>query len=216
MHKLNQQGSLLIPLVLVVLVLFASAGFGAWAYMGRQDYKNNTDAKIEEAVEVANEKLSDELNVEFAELQKNPNNRYKGPVAFSTLQLVYPRTWSAYIDEGDSRATKIFGYFHPKFVPATDSDTSFAFRFEVESKTYDVIMRSVESSVKSGKVKVSAYRAPKVKTALGSRVEGEIINKKQGVMVILPVRDKTIKIWTEGDTYRGDFEKILSQLSFVP
>ena len=214
MHKLNQRGELLIPLVIVLVLLLGSIGFGAWAFMGRQDYKNNVDAKIDEAVVAAEEKLSAEKEAEFAEQEKSPYETYQGPSAFGTLNFSYPKSWSAYIDETNNR--EITGYFHPRIVPSTNSETSFALRFEVVSQTYDKSMQSYESDVRSGRAKVTAYRAPKVSSELGSRVEGEIDTKKQGVMVLLPVRDKTIKIWTEGDGYRGDFTKVLESLTFEP
>ncbi|MDQ3123336.1 MAG: hypothetical protein M3Q14_01475 [bacterium] len=216
MHKLNQEGSLLIPFILVFFLLAGSIGFGAWAYMGRQDYKNNVDAKIQEAVAAAEDKLSAEKESEFTEREKSPYRTYQGPIAFGTVRLTYPKTWSAYVDEGNSDSSSVVGYFHPKFVPDIESETSFALRFEVESTPYDNYMSGVQGAAGSGDVKVSAYRAPKIKSVLGSRVEGEIDENKQGVMIVLPLRDKTIKIWTEGDSFRGDFTKILSQLSFVP
>ena len=47
--------------------------------------------------------------------------------------------------------------------------------------------------------------------------ENYLNGDKQGTMIILPVRDKTLKIWTEGNEFVGDLDKIiLANLSFVP
>lgn len=216
MHKLNEKGSLLIPLVAVIVLLFSSIGFGAWAFAGRQDYKNNVDDKIDEAVEAASEKLALEKEAEFAEREKSPYKTYQGPVTFGTLSITYPRTWSGYIEETGSGARGMSGYFHPDFVPAITSDTSFALRFEVVNTAYDQVLKNFDAMIKSNRAKVSAYRAPKVPDVLGARVEGEIISKKQGVMILLPLRDKTIKIWTEGDSFRGDYATVLDSFTFAP
>lgn len=217
MHKRStQEGSLLLPFILVLVLLLGSIGFGAWAFMGRQDYKNNVDGKIVEAVEVANEKLSAEKEAEFAEREKQPNKTYQGPVTFGTLNITYPKTWSAYVEENAGANRDMAGYFHPNFVPAVESDTSFALKFEVVSKPYDQVVQDFDGFIKGGRAKLSAYRAPKVPDVLGAKVEGEIIAKKQGVMVVLPLRDKTIKLWTEGDSFRADYNAVLDNLTFVP
>lgn len=216
MHKLNEEGSLLVPLVAVSVVLTFALGFGLWAFAGRQDYKNNVDAKIQNAVEAANETLAAEKDAEFAEREKSPFVTYAGSATFGTLTITYPRTWSAYIDESGKGSAPLSGYLHPRFVPATNSETNFAFRFEVVDTAYDSVLKTFDAGTKTGKVKVSGYRAPKVDSVLGARIEGEIVARKQGVLVLLPIRDKTIKVWTEGQEFRTDFTAILETLSFIP
>lgn len=214
MHKLDQRGSLLIPLVLVSVLLLTAIGFGAWAFAGRQDYKNNVDAKIAEAVKESNNLLTIEKEADFAEREKEPFTTYKGPSAFGSLSITYPKTWSAYILEVGSGPTPVEGYLHPRFVPNTQSETSFALRFDVLDSNYDQQVKKFESKIKSGKITAAAYRAPKVEDIAGLLLEGEIDIKKTGTMVILPMRDKTIRIWTEGQDFRKDFDKMLETFSF--
>jgi len=46
---------------------------------------------------------------------------------------------------------------------------------------------------------------------------GQIINGKKGSMVMFPLRDKTLKVWTEADQFVGDFNNsVLPNLTFVP
>lgn len=216
MHKLDEKGLLLIPLVVVAVLLLTSLGFGFWAFAGRQDYKNNVDKKIAAAVEAAEVKLAAEKDAEFAEKEKSPYQTYQGSATYGSVVITYPKSWSAYIDESPGGSTVVSGFFHPNFVPAADSDATFALRFEVVNTAYDAVMKSFDNNVKSGKVRSSAYRAPKVDSVLGSMLEGDISNKKQGVMVLLPLRDKTIKLWTEGQEFRSDFSAVLEAFSFIP
>lgn len=216
MVKLNEKGSLLIPLVVTGTLLLFCLVFAFWAFVGRQDYKNNVDAKIEEAVAVAKDQQKIELEAQFAEDEKIPNRTYQGPTTFGTLNITYPKTWSVYIDERGSGGTPLKGYMHPNYVPVDEPDKTFAFRFEVVEQDIDQVVKSFDSSVKTGRVKVSPYRAPKVEGELGSRIVGEISTKKQGDMVVLPLRDKTIKVWTEGSEFRGDFNTILETLTYIP
>ncbi|MBA2279003.1 hypothetical protein H0V99_00990 [Candidatus Saccharibacteria bacterium] len=216
MHKLDQAGSMVLPLVIVSVMFIASLGFGIWAFAGRQDYKNNSDAKITAAVGVAEEALIIKKDEEFAESSKSPYKSYQGPVTYGTLTFEYPKTWSAYIDENGSGSLVLQGFVHPNFVPSTDSAATYALRFEVVNTGYDQLLKTYESTVKTGKVKLSAYRAPRTQSELGARIEGEISSKKQGVMVVFRLRDKSIKVWTEGQEYRADFERVLETLTFVP
>jgi hypothetical protein len=78
-------------------------------------------------------------------------------------------------------------------------------------------MRTYESATKAGKVKVSPFKADKVQNILGSRIDGEINAGQKDSMIVVPLRDKTLKVWTESDQFVGDFNTvILPNLTFVP
>jgi len=214
--RTSEDGSLVLPLVLVVVALLGALGFGFWAFTGMQDYKNNSDKKAATASAAAVKAAEAKKDAEFAEKEKSPVKSYTGPATFGSIHFDYPKTWSAYIDEVGS-SMPINGYFSPNFVPATASATQFAVRIQVVNSTYASTLRAFESNVKSGKSAVAAYRAPKVPDVLGSVVTGLVIDKKSGTMVILPLRDKTLKIWTEGSDFAGDFTNIvLASFTFVP
>lgn len=209
---------LLIPLILSIIFLLAAIGFGAWAYMGMQDYKLNVQPKIDQAVAIAEEKTKTEKDKEFVEKEKVPVRTYKAAQTAGSLVITYPKTWSAYVEESDKSNDIVNGYFHPSYVPAANSGTDFALRVEVVSTSYDQELKQLESKVKSGKVKISAYKAPKMPAGLvGARVDGEINTGQQDSMVMFALRDKTIKVSTESAQFLGDFNNIvLANLTFEP
>lgn len=219
MKKLDQQGSILQTVLLAVFVILfiAAAGFGFWAFSGRNDYKNNVDAKIAVAVEAAKTAEAEAKDKEFVEKEKNPYRVYTGPAAYASVSITYPKTWSAYVDETGSGGNPVNGYFHPATVPGLTSNASYAVRFTVTNTRYTDEVRRFDAAVKGGKVKISAFNAPKVPGTTGVRVDGEVQPKEQGSMVILPIRDKTLKVWTEANQFVGDFNTIvLSNLKFDP
>lgn len=217
MRKLDESGSLVLPFVIVFIVMLTSIGFGAWAYMGRQDYKNKSDEKSAAAVKVAVAAESVRKDKEFAEIEKSPLKTFQGTETFGSIGFQYPKTWSAYVIVNDKGTTPVDGFFHPNYVPSTTGDTAFALRIQVVNTSYSEVLKTFDATTKSGKVKVSAFRAAKVTTELGSKVEGEIIQKKQGTLILLPLRDKTIKIWTENSEFAADFNNtILPSLTFIP
>jgi len=222
MKKLNQQGvvdSWLIAFILTAVLLVGALGFGMSMFSSRQDYKNNTDTKISAAVEDAEKKLSEKKEVEFAEKEKNPLRTYTGPTAYGSLTINYPKTWAAYIDESgkSSSSSPVDGYLNPAFVPGLQTNSNVALRFQVINSTYATNARSLEALVKSGKIRTTPFVAAKVPSAIGVRGEGEIMTGKTGALVLLPLRDKTLKIWTEASQFVPDFNDIiLPTLTFVP
>lgn len=202
--------------IIFVVLFVASSAFGVWAFMGRQDYKNNSDKKSAEAVEKAEtaQKVADEAD--FTEREKEPFETYNGPSEFGSIKIVYPKTWELYVDTKTGGGTPVDGYAHPGYVPGVTSDTAFALRFQVISADYASQLKLFESATKNATVVVSPFRAELVNDILGSRIDGQITTKRTGNVVLLPLRDKTLKIWTESSTYTNDFNEVLKNLSFSP
>lgn len=209
---------LLIPLILLSLFFIAAVSFGVWAYQSRQDYKNNTDQKIDAAVVIAKQQESTAKDKIFAEQEKSPLKSYSGPSAYGSLVVQYPKTWSAYISDDTGSDPYIDGYFSPGVVPTiTNEKAVFALRIQVVQQNYSDVLNNFQSQVDEGKVSVSPYKLAKVPSVIGSRLEGTIDNEKTGTMIVLPMRDKTLKIWTNATQYRGDLDTyILPNLTFSP
>lgn len=221
MYKHDQNGSiniLLLPLVIVGVLFLATAGFATWAYSGKQDYKNNVDAKIATAVTVARQTESTAKDKEFAEVSKQPLRNYNGPQALGSLVLAYPRTWSGYVDDTGSGGASLDGYFYPGTVPSlTNQASSFSLRIQVLSQSYASTLTNLKGLQTSKKVTVSPYALPKVPGTVGVMVDGEYKPNKNGKKVILPLRDKTIEISTEGSEFINDFNNnILPNITFSP
>lgn len=210
--------TLMIPLILAAVFLLVAIGFGLWAFSSRQDYKNNTDQKISAAVAVAEKETATEKDNEFIEREKQPLKEYKGPSSYGGVQVRYPKTWSAYIDESGRGSVPVDGYFHPNFVPNVQSaNFNFALRVQVVERAFADELRTYDSQVKTGKATAVPYQPLNVANVLGVKLEGEVVSGKQGIVILLPLRDKTIKLSTEAEQYKKDFnENVLPNFSFTP
>lgn len=207
---------LLIPFILSLVLLVVVFIFGLWAFGKMQDYKNNVDQKIAEASEKVKLQTSTAKDKELSEKEKNPLKHYKGPATYGSIDFQYSKTWSAYVDQSNN-STPLNGYFHPDYIPGVQSGTAFALRVQVLNQTYDQELKQLDSKVKNGKVKVAPFRAPNVPSVLGSRAEGEINLGQKDTKIFLPVRDKTLEIWTESDQFVHDLDTIiLSSLTYSP
>lgn len=207
-------------IVLLVIFVLTSIGLGIFVFMvsaERDDYKNNSDKKVAAAVEVARQQVSDEKEKEFLEREKNPYKEYKGPSAFGSVSIIYPRTWAAAIDETGKGTSPVDGLMHPNFVPSVNSGTAYALKIEVLERNYAEVLGQFESESKKGTVRVSPFKAAKVPEVLGARVDGEIGRGLDGSMVVFPLRDKTISVSTQSQQFIGDFNNIiLPNLLFIP
>jgi len=214
-HNQNEAGNVLVTVSLSFFLVIVLV-FGIWAFAGRQDYKNNTDAKITAAVAVAKQQEDTSKDAQFAQESKNPLRTYNGPQAYGSLVIKYPNTWSGYVDSNGSGSAPLDGYFYPGIVPAIGADSSvFALRVQVLPQSYSQAVQAATSG--TGQV-VSAYALPQVPKTVGVKVTGTLPDSsKTGTLVILPLRDQALEIWTEGTQFTDDFNNsILPNFSFSP
>jgi len=221
MKSRRQSGDIDIWLILFIFVtifFIGAVSFGVWAFSSRQDYKDNSDAKAAAAVKIAVEKEDVKKNNEFAEAAKNPFRTYVGPEPYGTLHVMYPKTWSAYVDTDGTGNIPVDGYFQPDTVPSvSDQKSSFALRVQISPSSYSSTLNNYNNLVKANLVKVSPFSFPKVSSAIGVRVDGQVDGNKQGSMVLVPLRDKTLKVWITATQYMDDFNNnILPNLTFQP
>lgn len=222
MKKYNQRGAVhvsVIVAILMTILFFGATTFGFWAMAGKNDYKFNTDKKIAAAVAVEKQKSESSKDNEFAEKEKSPVKTYNGTSTFGSVSFDYPKTYSAYvIESSNGDTTPINGYYHPNIVPSvTDTNVSFALRFQVINSQYAELIKQYDALSKQGKVTVKPFRAAKQPDTLGIRVDGEITTGRPGSLLLIPLRDKTLKLSTESKEYTGDFDKyVLPSINFIP
>lgn len=213
----KKRGPWLLVSFIVSLVFLASAGgFGVWAYLERQDYKYNSDQKAAEAAEEAAAQQEVEDEARFVEEEKYPLKPYVGPSQFGSVRLEYPKTWSGYVINKASGQTPISWYMHPNVVPDVSSNI-FALRVEVVDTPYSSSLSGFDNDAENGAVTITPYKLPKVENVVGSRVDGEVSRDIQGSLILLPLRNMTLKIWTESPDYVADFNNIvLPTITFSP
>ncbi len=215
----NSRGSIL-SLTLMILELAIIVGLSIFSYntyLSRQDYKNNVDSKIAAAVLVAKNQQQTVDNVSYQNQIKYPLANYTGPSDYGSISVNYPKTWSAYVDT-TSNNYLVDGYFNPNYVPSINSQSMpFSLRVQIVNQTYSSTMNNFSSLQQNGLIKVSAYSLPKVPQVVGVMITGQIVNNLDGTMVVLPLRNETLEIWTIGQNYINDFNSIiLPDFSFSP
>jgi len=219
----GQAGSVItiVAIVFLAVALVAAIGFGVWANNGRKDYKNNSDQKVAIAVDAAKKAATAAQKDADAQLAKSPVLTFTGPTVYGAVKYDYPRTWDGYVDT-TSTSTPINGVYYQGAPPLpNDLGIFYALRVNEVSDDYSSVVNSFNGAVKKGTVTATAYVPPqmvgKPNVQTGTRFDGLLGNNIQGAMVVLKVRDRTLKISTESPQYLNDFNNtVLPSLTYVP
>lgn len=204
-------GSLIAIIGLIILVLGAGSA-AIWAYVNYSEQKTNVDGKVELAVAEAK---NDQARIEeekFAQREKEPNRQFVGPDDYGRLAFTYPKTWSVYIARDVSQGKGTYeAYLNPITVPPVSTQQQYALRVLIEEKDYGQVVKTYESLVKKGDLKSSATSA---NGENGTRLDGSFSKDIRGAAVIYKIRDKTITLRTDADTFKPDFENIIKTIQF--
>ena len=203
-------GSTLAIIGLIILVLGAGSA-AIWAYVNYNEQKTNVDGKIDLAVAEAKKEQSDVDEAKFAEREKEPNRQFVGPDDYGRLTFMYPKTWSVYVARDVSKGGSYESYLNPVTVPPVSNTQQFSLRVLVEEKDYDQVVKSYENDVEKGELRSSVTSA---NGHNGTRLDGNFTKDIRGSAVIYKIRDKTLTIRTDADTFKPDFEKIITTIDF--
>ena len=193
------------------LVLFLIAGsLAIWMYMMYTQEKSNVDGRI--AVEVAKAK-SEQAEADqktYSEEAKNPRIEFVGPSEYGRLTFMYPKTWSVYIDKDGTDRGDYRALLHPTTVPSLSNDASrFAFRVEILNKNLDDVLNTYQSKLKKGELTSSSVEANGI---AATRLDGAFDKDLRGAAILFKLRDKTVRLSTDADTFKPDFQTILNTI----
>jgi hypothetical protein len=203
-------GSLIAIIGLIVLVLAAGSA-AIWAYVNYNEQKTNVDGKIDLAVAKAKKDQGDTDEVKFAEREKEPNRQFVGPDDYGRVTFDYPKTWSVYVAKDGSQGGNYEAYLNPITVPPVSPTQQFSLRVVIEEKDYDQVVKLYQELVKKGDLRSSAVSA---NGNNGTRLDGSFSKDIRGSAVIYKIRDKTVTVRTDADTFKPDFENLIKTLNF--
>jgi hypothetical protein len=210
---------LIVPLAISSLLLIGAVVFGAWAYSKMEDYKNNVDAKVDTAAAAAKQQEATTKDAQFAQEEKYPLRSYVSPAAYGNITVQFPKTWSGYVSDDTNGSPFIDGYFYPDTVPdIQNQNNTYALRIQLMQESYSEILQEEQNFVQQGQATVVPYTAPKVPSVVGVKVTGALLTPQtNGTMIIFPLRNMTLLLWTGAPQFEDDFNNIiLPNFTFSP
>lgn len=194
-----------------IFTTIAALGGGIWALTNYFDQRDNVDSRVTAAVATAVKEQQDKDAADFLEKEKQPNRQFAGPDDYGRLSFDYPKTWSIYVANDATDGNKYEAYFNPVSVPAVSNAQRFALRVTIETVDYDQQLKLYERLVKEGTLKSSSATAD---SQNGTRLEGNFTKDIKGTAVLFKIRDKTVTLRTDADTFTGDFDALLKTITF--
>ncbi len=197
--------------VVGIITTLVSVGFLVWALINYVDQRDNVDTKVTTAVAEARKDQADQDEAKFQEREKDPKRQFVGPEDYGRLTFGYPKTWSLYVAKDATSGSTYEAYLNPVAVPPVSNSTQFALRILIESRDYDQVINTYQTAVRRGDLTSSTVRADE---QTGTRLDGRFSADIRGSAVIFKIRDKTVTLRTDADTFRGDFDALVSSITF--
>lgn len=203
---------LLVSSILLGIMAAGFAGAFFWAYTNYVDQRDNTTQKVEAAVTEAKKAQVAEDEKNYLEKEKQPYSQLVSPDDLGRVTVSYPKTWSVYVAKSSS--TDYEAYLNPVAVPAVSSTQAFAARLTISNNKYDDVVNSYTSLVKKGDLTSVPIT---VNNFTGIKLDGKFSATRSGSAVIFKVRDKTLTIATDVDSYKNDFNNVIvKSIDFNP
>jgi hypothetical protein len=210
----NEQGAISGSLITIISlsILFIGAGSVAiWGYVNYTEQKTNVQGKIDLAVAQAEKTQADKDEVNFDQRDKEPNRQFVGPDDYGRVTFMYPKTWSVYVAQDASSGGDYAAYLNPVSVPPVSAAQQYSLRVTILQQDYDQVVNTYEALVKKGDLSSSATSS---NGNSGTRLDGNFTKDIRGSAVIYKIRDKTLVIRTDADTFKPDFENIIKTINF--
>jgi hypothetical protein len=87
----------------------------------------------------------------------------------------------------------------------------YSLRVTIEEKNYDTVISGYSSLVKKGDLRSSAVS---VDGNNGTRFDGSFSKDIRGSAVVYKIRDKTVTLRTDADTFKPDFDALIMTVKF--
>ncbi len=182
-----------------------------WAFMNYTDQKNNTDTIRDTAVAAAVKVQVDADEVKWIQHDKEPMRQFNGPSDYGGVTFDYPKTWSVFVNDDASSGGTYEAYLNPVYVPPVSDKQQFALRVTIETKDYDKVVAEYDTLIKKSSLKSSSVS---VDAGSGTRFDGNFSTDIRGSAVVFKIRDKTLTIRTDADTFGPDFEALIKTIKF--
>lgn len=198
--------------IVFIITTLAAGGLAAWSYINYNEQKTDVDGKIEVAKAAAVKEQADKDAAAFLEKEKQPNRQFVGPDDYGRLSFDYPKTWSVYVARDANEGGNYEAYFNPGVVPPVQGQgQQFSLRVTIEQRNYDTVLDSYKQKVTVGELSSTAVKADEQN---GTRLDGKFTEDIVGSAVIFKIRDKTVTIRSDANTFKGDFDALIQTITF--
>ena len=217
MNPAAQRGAANILLVTAAFMTITTLALGGTSIYFISEYnqaKTTVDQQKAEAAATARDEQKQADEADFVQRQKEPYRSYSAPLVFGALTIAYPRNWNLYAEERAEAGQQLNLFWNPDLVQSEDTyDGTYSLRTLLERTVYTAAIAKRQSAVEKGELTAEPITVSGIN---GTRYRGRVAENHTGILVILPIRDKTLSLWTESTDYANDFNTIIERLAVSP
>lgn len=211
-HRHDPTKKFIILMSVFIFTTVAGIGVAAWAYVNYLDQKNNVDTKVADATALARKDQKTVDDKTYQQAEKEPNRTFTGPSDYGSLSFTYPKTWSVYEISDTTDNGSYQAIFNPGVIPPNAKAQQYALRVTIEDTAYEKVVASYDKLVKKGDLKTSSIM---VNDQNGTRLDGNFDANIRGAAIIIKIRDKTVTLRTEANTFLDDYNKLLTTVTYI-
>lgn len=197
--------------IVFITTTVLALGVMVWALINFVDQKNNADSRISQAAALATNEAAQKAAADYEKERASSTQLFAGPEDYGRVSFSYRKDWSGYVKSDAANGGTYEAYFNPSVVPPITNDQQFALRVIIENKDYERVIDSYNSLVSKGDLKTSSIKADENN---GTRLDGSFSKDVRGAAVIFKIRDKTVTIRTDAETFKGDFDALIKTITF--
>lgn len=209
---------LVVALGVMVAFVLVFAGLFISSYMKERAATKNLNIKTAAAYAQGKDagakaqKAADEASARVA--AETPYDTYTAPSAFGDFVIKYPKDWSSWVKEVAGGSTQVEFIATPDIVKVLpDNSINYAQHITLVNNTYENVKVSYDQRIKAKKVTAASATVSGIS---GTRYTGDYDTRHTGIVVLVPVRDKTMVFTCENTRYQSEFEATLKQSTIRP
>ena len=204
-----------IVIIIVSLVAVTFVGLFIWMYMQYSGAEDDIQERIDVAVANAKVEQATELEMEFAEREKDPYRDFVGPADYGQLSFKYPKTWSVYVAEDATNGGDYEAFFNPIQVNKVGKDTINALRVSIRDKSFEEVAAEYQRILERKDSGLTVTSVTLTNGTAANRYTGKIPDTDlNGVIVIFRIRDKTVVLQTDSMSFIEDFDRLLTTITY--
>lgn len=200
-----------IGIVGIATTVLATGGF-LWALINYFDQKDNVDTKVSSAVALAIKEQAEQHEEDIKKIETELTKIFTGPEDYGSVSFNYPKNWSVYISKDAQKGGNFEAYMTPGDIAPISNSQQYALRVTITDTDYDRTIASYESLVKKGDLNSRGIKVNGDYSA--TRLDGAFSKDIRGSAVIFKIRDKTVTLRTDAETFKSYFDDILKTITF--
>ncbi len=210
----KQNNTLIETIVLVVVSLIAVIFIWLFIqkYIEWDAISTDIDGRVKAAVTLAVSENTQKMEEQFAEREKYPYEEFAGPADYGSLTFEYPKTWSVYVERDAASGGEFRAYLNPQEVLPLSGNNINALRVIIRNESFDSVVKTYDGALKKGDL---VLKTETIGGVLSNIYTGKLSKDRQGAVMAMKIRDKTILLQTDAETFLEDFYRILETVKVI-